>query len=292
MPPRLALAPGLRVLDRGGDKIQIGLSARHQVRLAADPALRRVLAALDRGEAVPTDPRARRALARLQPAVVAADRLAPTGIGPGDVAAVALRDRTGYADRLARRGQIGIRVLDALGGPLAASGLLRAAGFEVRADDGDGRADVILLLTPGEPDRALLDPWVRDGIPHLVVRAVEGDLVVGPLVVPGVTACLRCLDAHHGADDPLYPVLASRHHRAVRSDGVPEPLDSALAAIAVGWAVRDLTSFLDGEGATTWSSTVRLGQEAGEVTVVSWLRHPGCGCAWVGAEGASDTMEA
>ena len=46
----------------------------------------------------------------------------------------------------------------------------------------------------GEFDRTLLDDLVRDGVPHHVVRVVEGAPVVGPFVLPGETACLRCVD--------------------------------------------------------------------------------------------------
>jgi bacteriocin biosynthesis cyclodehydratase domain-containing protein len=298
MRSRPALAPGLRVLERGRDRVQIGLSTGHRQLFDVDPGMRRVLAALDRGEAVPTDPRSRAAVARLHPVLFAADHLAPSGVAPGDAAALALRDRLGYADRLERRRSTRLLVHDDLAGPVDPVVLLEAAGFSAVARNpaGTARPDAALVLVTAEPDRSLLDPWIRDGTPHLLVRAVEGELVVGPLVVPGATACLRCIDAHHAVDDPLYPVLVTRHHAAARSDGIAEPVDSALAAIAIGWAVRDLTGHLDGEEVTTWSSTVRFGPEPGEVSVITWLRDPGCGCAWLGSTGSgrsdrSDTME-
>ena len=95
----------------------------------------------------------------------------------------------------------------------------------------------------GEPDRDLLDPYLRDGVPHLVVRLTEGDAVVGPFVVPGRTACLRCVDAHHAVADVRWPLLvaqqAARTSR-LRDDAVPEPVDPALAHLALAWAARDL----------------------------------------------------
>ncbi len=45
-------------------------------------------------------------------------------------------------------------------------------------------------------------PTCVTGLPHLMVRLTEGDAVVGPFVVPGRTACLRCLDAHHADGRP------------------------------------------------------------------------------------------
>jgi hypothetical protein len=227
--------------------------------------------------------------------LVEADQLAPAGPAAPDVAALALRDRVGFPETLRRRRATTVLVRDELTGPVDPMLLLTSAGFRAEPAESPGPAPgpapgAALLLVAGEPDRDVLDPWVRDGVPHLVVRAVEGDLLVGPLVVPGVTACLRCIDGHHGADDPLYPMLVSRHHRAARRDGIAEPVDSSLAAIAIGWAVRDLTAFLDGEEVTSWSATVRLGQEAGDVSIVTWLRDPACGCAWISGSEGSDTM--
>ena len=102
---------------------------------------------------------------------------------------------------------------------------------------------------------------MRDQTPYVLVRLTEGRAVVGPFVVPGRTACLRCLDAHHTDADPEWPLLvrqyadATRHDRA---DGVPEPVDPALAALAVAWAARDVTTYADGGRPSTWSGTLTL----------------------------------
>src|SRR5689334_7248456 len=99
---RHLLLPGLRVLSRGRDEIQIGLGDR-RLRLRADAPLRRVLAALDRGETVPNDPAARRALARLAPVLIDGDLLRPAGVAPAAAAAAAARDPAGFPARLAAR---------------------------------------------------------------------------------------------------------------------------------------------------------------------------------------------
>lgn len=285
MSRRLVLAPGLRVLDRGRHQLQIGV-ATQPLRLPATEDLRRALGYLDRGEAPPDDPGVRRSLAALAPVVVDADALAPTGVAPGDAAAAAAADPAGFAERLAVRRTRSVVVLGDLGPDPRP--LLQAAGLGSAAKP--ATADAVLLLSVGEPDRARLDALVRHGTPHVLVRAVEGVLTVGPLVVPGLTACLRCLDAHHATEDPLYPALVSVHHRAGRHDGVVEPVDSALATLAVAWAVRDLVSHLDGEPAATWSATVRFGPDLAELTQVQWLRHPDCGCIWTEPQASSATM--
>ena len=142
---------------------------------------------------------------------------------------------------------------------------------------------VRVLVGIGEPSRDLLDPWVRDTVPHLVVRLVEGRAVVGPFVDPGRTACLRCIDAYLTEDDPAWPLLVEQYSRATRddrSDGVPEPVDAALASVAVGWAVRDLQAYAETAEPVSWSSTVTLSADLAEVTTRHWPPHPHCGCAW------------
>lgn len=273
---RPVLAPGLRVLDRGRRRLQIGIDPEHAREFRATEELRLVLDHLDRGEVPPVVTRVRRALATLAPVLVDADALTPPGVAPGDAAAAALLDPDGYAERLAERADRTVAVLGDLGPDPRP--LLRAAGIGIAVDA--THADVVLLLSAGEPDRELLDPLVRDRIEHLLVRAIDGHLVIGPLVSPGRTACVRCLDAHRAADDPLYPALASVHHRARRHDGVAEPIDSALATLAIAWAVRDVVSHLDGEPASTWSATVRCGPGLTGLTQVQWLRHPECSCSW------------
>jgi bacteriocin biosynthesis cyclodehydratase domain-containing protein len=142
---------------------------------------------------------------------------------------------------------------------------------------------VHVLVAVGEPHRELLDDWVRRQEPHLVVRLVEGSAVVGPFVVPGSTACLRCQDAYRTEQDPAWPLLVEQHARAStsdRADGIPEPVDPALVAMAVGWAVRDLARFVEGGTPATWSGTVTLGPDPDVVEPRRWPVHPHCGCAW------------
>lgn len=124
---------------------------------------------------------------------------------------------------------------------------------------------------------------MRAGTPHLLVRLTEGSAVLGPFVVPGRTACLRCLDAHHTDVDASWPLLVRQYATASatdRADGVPEPVDSLLAGLALAWAGRDLASYAEGSRPSTWSTTIRLDAELTSIETRSWLRHPECGCGW------------
>lgn len=50
----------------------------------------------------------------------------------------------------------------------------------------------------------------REGIAHLPVRVRDGTGLVGPLVIPGVTSCLRCADLHRSDRDPAWPAIAAQ----------------------------------------------------------------------------------
>ena len=123
-------------------------------------------------------------------------------------------------------------------------------------------------------------------------------MLLGPFVDPGRTACLRCLDSHLAEQDPHYPLLVSRAARLLEQRDLPEPLDSAVATIAIGWAVRDLVRYAEGDPVSTWSATVLLGPDQVDLTPRSWTAHPACGCSWAhstdqpGREYRSSTMGA
>jgi bacteriocin biosynthesis cyclodehydratase domain-containing protein len=135
----------------------------------------------------------------------------------------------------------------------------------------------------GEPAREQLDGWMRTGLPHLVLRLSEGAAVLGPLVLPGETACLRCIDAHHTDIDPAWPLLVTQQAAAVsrgREDTLPEPVDTVLATLACAWAAREVASFAEGRRPATISTTVRLDPHLTALETHCWPRHPACGCTW------------
>ena len=275
---RPVLAPGLRVLQRSRDELQIGL--RPELTLPTTEPVRRTLDHLARGEVVPPAVAAQGVLAALRPVLVDRTALDAGDLAPADLAAVALAHPSTFRARLAARRDAVVAIADHLGAVDAAP-LLAAAG--VRSAAPGDRATAALVIRAGEVDREDLDPLVRDGVPHVLVRMVEGTAEVGPFVDPGRTACLRCLDAHRAVDDPRAPLLASRHARAAhdRRDGVAEPVDTALATLAVAWAVRDLVTHAEGDRPSTWSATIRFPATLAPVTQTEWLRHPACGCTWL-----------
>jgi bacteriocin biosynthesis cyclodehydratase domain-containing protein len=288
------LAPGTHVLRRGRDEVQVGLDPDRSVVLRERSqdvkALERpdLVATLAHHGLVDTDDHA------LRGALPAEDAGAPWT--RHTLAALARRVRAELPRALAARSSW-VVVVAPFGHPTSRdlgeqlSALCHRAGLLLPQRRRPGPAPkayrpprpVHVLVGVGEPSRDLTDGWVRDGEPHLVVRLVEGRAVVGPLVVPGRTACVRCIDAYLTEEDPSWPLLVEQYARASagdRADGIPEPVDAALATVAVGWAVRELASYVEVGATRSLSTTIRLSPTLDEIETRTWSMHPHCGCAW------------
>ena len=290
---RPILRPGTHVLRRGAGEVQIGLDPRTALVLPDSAAVRDSLRLLGTGSdlAAYDEAGVLDVLAGHDQLLDERELTPLLGADPdaATTTAALARARGSDASRLRggrRRCRTEVRTF---GHPAAAglrdrfADLAGSAGLPVAGPGRVRSPDCAVLLGVGEPDRELLDGWARSGTAHLPVRLTEGRAVVGPFVVPGATACLRCVDAHCTDADPAWPLLVRQYAAASsrdRADGVPEPVDPLLAALALAWAARDLTAYVDGRRPSTWSATVTLHPEPGHVETRAWLRHPACACTW------------
>lgn len=253
-PQRPRLAMGVRVLRHGPDQWQVGLDPRRRLRLPDTPDVRRTLRGLREAEQVPAG----------DPVVTA---LAAHGLLHRDPDPAPSPPRV-----LVRR--FGVGTVPDAETPLTQAGLEPATDGPVRA---------ALLVGFGEPARGLTDRWLSEGLTHLVVRLGAEEAVVGPLVVPGEGACLRCLDAHRTDEDPRWPQLVHRQAEldaVERRDGLHDRAEPLLATLALAWAARDLDTHLAGRPAGTRSATLRVPRDLGGVELTSWHQHPECACTW------------
>jgi hypothetical protein len=263
------LAPGLRVVRRGRDHLQIGLYDGRRALLPRTEAVDEALTLLLEHRAVEPDAAAAAVL----------DQLEQRGC--------LARERADLArHRVAVLGRLDVP------GLLDVHGLLDAVGVTTTASVDE--ADVVIVLSAGELDRDRVDPLIRRRTNHVIARLVDGGALLGPFVVPGATACLRCIDAHRSVHDPDHVAVTARYVRATarsRPDGVPD-LEPALAAVALAWVVRDVVAHLTGWEPSTWSRTIELSPDPTRRDEREWLRHPSCGCCWTPDALPSGTIEA
>ena len=122
--------------------------------------------------------------------------------------------------------------------------------------------------------------------PHLLVLVREQDGTVGPLVVPGETACAECVERHRSAHDPQWLEMCTQ-----LATGTGPSLDhrprtellenAALSTTLAGTAASHVLLFLDGVNQpSSWSSVMTFHPDNGRWSQQDFTTHPDCGCQW------------
>ena len=121
-----------------------------------------------------------------------------------------------------------------------ARAVTRIAPETVTADDPRLLPELAVLTGPVPPGE--IDALMRGRVPHLAVRAQEAIGVVGPLVDPGRSACLRCVDLHKAARDEAWPKIAAQ----AAAGTSPQACDTLLAAATAALASAQALAVIDG----------------------------------------------
>lgn len=190
-------------------------------------------------------------------------------------------------ERIGRRGRVLVRTpasAEAFGRSIAAE--LGRRGHHVVFAGAQAQPDPDTELVVEVTERVLSPrrylPLMADDLAHLVVARDDDGVLLGPLVLPGRTPCLRCDDLRHLADDEMWIATATQLHDLPPAH---PPLELEwLAAVAAATSVQ---SFLDGvapapgEALTFRRERLTLTRRDGAAVEF----QPGCGCQ---APGGSD----
>ncbi|MFE9682810.1 TOMM precursor leader peptide-binding protein [Streptomyces sp. NPDC006285] len=196
-------------------------------------------------------------------------RVEPWDVAPGGLPVESIGERRDEAARRAVRGA-------APGRPPRGGGGARSAP----AEDDPGLSLVIFAPRDGlavhAPDPVVGEPLVTSGTPHLFAGVVEGTGVVGPLVLPGDTACAGCLDLSRTDRDPTWPRLLAQW-RSGRPHQVPA-CDLTLAATVAGLASGHALAFLDGEVPSSAGARWEVSAPGFDWHARPVWQHPACPC--------------
>ncbi|OBK74276.1 TOMM precursor leader peptide-binding protein [Mycobacterium sp. 1274761.0] len=274
---RYALNPAMPVLSRPDGMVQVGWDPRRAV-LVRPPAgmasadLRAVLRALHAGATVD----------QVQALAVNADPPAVAGLVAALVDAGVVkpvpRPRTRSASiRIHGRGPLS----DLLVGALRCSGARIKQSSQSHAGVAVDGADLVVLADSLVADPRLLRDLHVAAIPHLPVRVRDGSGLVGPLVVPGMTSCLRCADLHRSERDAGWPAVAAQLRDTVGSADRATVLGTAALALnqidRVIAAVRGGVGFGDAsQPPSTLDTTLEFDVHTGSTVARRWARHPHC----------------
>ncbi|RFZ59202.1 hypothetical protein MSS2_00288 [Mycobacterium marinum] len=188
------------------------------------------------------------------------------------------RDRTGRTAsiRIHGRGPLSDLLVQAL----RCSGARIGQSSQPHAAVTRSAVDLVVLSDNLVAEPRLVRDLQREGIAHLPVRVRDGTGLVGPLVIPGVTSCLRCADLHRSDRDPAWPAIAAQLRDTVGvADRATVLATAALALRQVNGviaAVRDQENPSDPPSAL--NATLEFDLEAGSVVARYWARHPLCSC--------------
>jgi bacteriocin biosynthesis cyclodehydratase domain-containing protein len=146
-----------------------------------------------------------------------------------------------------------------------------------RGGQRDRRRPDLAVLTGGyQPE--LPGTLVAGNVAHLSVAASEAIGVVGPLVIPGRTSCLSCVDMARTDRDPAWPlILAQACGRAPH----PAACAAVLAAAVAAQATAQALAFLDRATPATAviNGTLELVLPDWQWRRHSWVPHPECRCS-------------
>ena len=137
-------------------------------------------------------------------------------------------------------------------------------------------ADLTVLTVEAPVDPAVREQLHAAGAAHLVVSLGADHGSVGPLVVPGLTSCLRCADLHRRDRDPAWPALAAQL-------GVPArygpSTDVAVTAVTAGTAAAQVLAYLDGGDPACLDGTLEIEQPDWRLRRRSRAVHADCDCS-------------
>ncbi|HQY34104.1 thiamine biosynthesis protein ThiF [Actinotalea sp.] len=164
--------------------------------------------------------------------------------------------------------------------PAAVGRAVRDAGPRVRTGTaGTGPVDLVVLVETAAADPVRYDALLTAGQPHLSVVLREASVLVGPLVLPGRTACLRCVDLHRTDRDPTWPRLAAQLASAAAGRARGE--ETLLAATGAAIAAAQVLAHVDGRPAVVHDAALEVALPAALPTRTTWAPHRLCRCGAV-----------
>jgi hypothetical protein len=164
----------------------------------------------------------------------------------------------------------------------AAMDAVRRVDAEVRTGrfSARRRPDLVLLTDAVVPDPELVRELTGGAVPHLVAHIRNGVGVVGPLVVPGRTSCLRCADLCRSQIDQCWPGIATQ------LAGKPQLADLACTQTTAGFTAAQALDALRwslsvparGARPATWNASVEIDPISATTHHRAWQPHPACPC--------------
>ena len=134
---------------------------------------------------------------------------------------------------------------------------------------------VLIVQQAIEPRR--YSHWSNRDVPHIAVSFDTEFASVSPMIIPGQTACLFCLENMRTDQDSNWPVLASQ------LIGSQKKFDDAASQLfAAGVVIQKILARIDKVAGFEQSeenlSGYRMNLKTGEINEFVWPKHKACSC--------------
>lgn len=138
-------------------------------------------------------------------------------------------------------------------------------------DDGRrGKPTFAVLVNTVQPPALTARAHARRGLPYLTVAVLDGAVHVGPLVRPGASACVRCVELHYRDSLPHW-------RNTVAGDGDADLLEATLRGMAASMIAAVVMQHIDGEACDAEATTIQI-RPSLKIDRKHWEPHHDCGC--------------
>ena len=133
----------------------------------------------------------------------------------------------------------------------------------------------IISTSATQPD--YIQRWLSEAIPHLLIgNLIEGQIEVGPIVIPGKSPCLQCLELWRSEQNPNYQKL-----NLLTSIAAPLEISAGAVSAIAGLAVLHICEF----AATARSKLIGAVANVDLLNPLTpemqyWQPHKDCGCQY------------
>lgn len=263
----LKIDPRLPILWRTPREVQIGFGTPRVVLSNLTPTEERVLSALHSGVSdaslaalarqwgmPPTDLEA--LIAELRPALGTPSTVRLTvgvdGTGLGAAWIEHVLKLAGHASRMT--------------GTTPGTGeQAKGSGVTVAGD----QPDVVIVVDTMVVTPRRAATWLRRDVTHLPVAWLDTHVVLGPLVRPGTSACVHCVELTRADHDPARTALLSQI--------IGRPAASESATVVLEVASR-IVRWIDGSDAPDNEASLILDVATGRWTTERFAPHESCSC--------------
>ena len=137
--------------------------------------------------------------------------------------------------------------------------------------------EVFLKIFIGNGHEALIAQSMSEDEIHLIVAAPDGPSIdVGPLVIPGKSACSRCITLARSDQH-----LLSREIDIFRSTHIELEIPVSISHFVAAQIASEILRFIDTKKSALISARVRTNYlDACNPQHIRFARHPLCGCSW------------